>query len=300
MSGQERAAAGAQGSPQGSPQEWPQARPIALSVSIMLEGWTDDAAPGIGPMGNPLKAGVYDTQAKSWAEYGAKTGADRLLDVLADTGTRAVFYVSGILAERNPDLMRRIVGQGHVVAAHAWSQHIIPAYQSRDEEAADLKRCIAVLAQTTGTRPAGWISPRATPSLQTPELLAREGFTWIADVFDRDLPHTLRTAGGDIVGMPFTMEVNDFPLCIRYGQEPRAFVRTLQNILQGWSEIRSPRACLDLTAHAHVFGRPAGAMAFKAAIKMARDNPLCWMTHHAEVARLCAADRQSSREKIAG
>lgn len=268
---------------------WPVDRPIAASVSVMLEGWTDDAAPGIGPMGNPLKAGVYDTQAKSWAEYGAKTGAYRLLDILADTGTKAVFYVSGILAERNPELMQVIVRQGHEVAAHAWSQHIIPACQSRDEEAADLKRCIAVIERTAGRRPTGWISPRATPSLRTPELLAREGFTWIADVFDRDLPDTLHTAGGDIVGLPFTMEVNDFPLCIRYGQEPWAFVRTLQNILQGWPDIGSPRACLDLTAHAHVFGRPAGAMAFKAAITMARDNPLCWMTHHAEVARLHAS-----------
>jgi len=35
-------------------------RPLALSVSVMLEGWTDDSAPGIGPMGNPLKSGVLD------------------------------------------------------------------------------------------------------------------------------------------------------------------------------------------------------------------------------------------------
>jgi hypothetical protein len=59
------------------PKGWPSDRPIAASVSVMLEGWTDDAAPGIGPMGNPLRAGIYDTQAKSWAEYGAKTGCAR-------------------------------------------------------------------------------------------------------------------------------------------------------------------------------------------------------------------------------
>jgi hypothetical protein len=258
--------------------------PIAMSVSVMLEGWTDDAAPGIGPMGNPLRAGVYDTQAKSWAEYGAKTGAYRLLDVLADTGTKAVFYVSGILAERNPELMQLIIRQGHEIAAHAWSQHIIPAYQTREEEEADLKRCIATIERTAGVRPSGWISPRATPSLNSPELLAKEGMTWIADVFDRDLPYTLKTKNGDIVAMPFTMDVNDFPLCIRYGQEATAFVRTLQHLLEGWADIGKPRACIDMTVHAHVFGRPAGAIAFKAAIKLAQENPLCWMTHHGEVA----------------
>lgn len=271
------------------PRGWPAGRPIALSVSVMLEGWTDDAAPGIGPMGNPLRAGVYDTQAKSWAEYGAKTGAWRLLDVLNDTNTKAVFYVSGVLADRFPELMRAITGQGHVIAAHAWSQHIIPAYQTRDEELADLKRCIAALETASGMRPRGWISPRATPSLNTPELLAQEGMTWLADAFDRDLPYAIETPKGPVTAIPFTMEVNDFPLSIRYGNEPDAFVRILKSMLDGWSDIGNPAACLDITAHAHVFGRPAGAMAFKSAIKLSQQNALAWMTHHADVAKLYAA-----------
>jgi len=274
--------------PAAQPEGWPAGRPVALSVSVMLEGWTDDAAPGIGPMGNPLRAGVYDTQAKSWAEYGARTGAWRLLDVLADTKTKAVFYVSGILAERHPELMRAIVKAGHDIAAHSWSQHIIPAYQTREEEHADLKRCIAALQSSSGQRPQGWISPRATPSLNTPELLALEKFTWFADAFDRDLPYRLDTKAGPITAMPFTMEVNDFPLCIRYGHAPEAFVRTLQAMLDGWSEIRSPSACIDLTAHAHVFGRPAGAIAFKQAIRLAQDSAATWMTTHADLSRMFA------------
>lgn len=52
-------------SPAFVPNGWPAGRSLAISVSVMLEGWTEDAAPGIGPMGNPLKAGVFDTQAKS-------------------------------------------------------------------------------------------------------------------------------------------------------------------------------------------------------------------------------------------
>ncbi|HTR83689.1 MAG TPA: polysaccharide deacetylase family protein, partial [Reyranella sp.] len=98
------------------PAGWPKDRPLALSISVMLEGWTDDSAPGIGPMGNPLRAGVLDLQARSWAEYGPKVGAWRILEALARQKVRAVFYVSGILAERHPDLMKAIVAAGHVVA----------------------------------------------------------------------------------------------------------------------------------------------------------------------------------------
>jgi len=281
-----------------TPTGWPAARPLAVSVSVMLEGWTDDAAPGIGPMGNPLRAGVLDMQAKSWADYGATTGAWRLLDILDSVDLKATFYVSGVLAARFPGLMRAIVAEGHAVAAHAWSQHIIPAYQTREEELADLKRCLEALETNSGMRPKGWISPRATPSVNTPELLAQEGLHWYADAFDRDLPYLIETKQGVITAIPFTVDVNDFPLCIRYGHEPEAYVRVLQNILDGWSDIGNPSGCLDLTAHAHVFGRPAGLIAFKKALRLAQQCRLAWMTHHARLAEIYApaAARQAPPE----
>src|SRR5688572_17896967 len=132
------------------PRGWPSGPTLAVSVSVMLEGWSDDAAPGIGPMGNPLRSGVLDLQARSWAEYGPKVGAWRLLDVLARAEIPAVFYVSGVLAQRYPDLIRAIAAAGHAVAAHSWGQNIIPAYQSVEEERHDLERCSAVLEAASG------------------------------------------------------------------------------------------------------------------------------------------------------
>jgi hypothetical protein len=58
---------------------WPAGKPLAISLSVMLEGWAEGSAPGIGPMGNPLKPGVADLHALSWAEFGPKVGALRLL-----------------------------------------------------------------------------------------------------------------------------------------------------------------------------------------------------------------------------
>jgi hypothetical protein len=252
----------------------------------MLEGWTDDAAPALGPMGNPLKAGVLDTQARSWAEYGPKTGAWRLLDVLGKAGVKAVFYCSGILAERYPDLMRAIVDEGHVLGAHAWAQNIVPAYQSRDEEAHDLRRTLDGLEKASGQRPSGWISPRATPSANTPELLVEAGMAWYADAFDQDLPYLAATPKGDIVAVPFTTEVNDVPLCLRYGNEPEVYTRILQRIFRGWPPLGKPHGCLDLVTHAHVFGRPSGAIEFLNALAIAKACDFAWLTTHAELARL--------------
>jgi peptidoglycan/xylan/chitin deacetylase (PgdA/CDA1 family) len=267
------------------PHSWPRQRQIALSVSVMLEGWTDDSAPGIGPMGNPLKPGVLDLQGQSWAAYGPEVGAWRLLDTLAAAGVTAVFYVSGILAERYPALMQAIVAAGHEVAGHSWGQNIIPAYQNRDEEKADLQRCIAALEKTTGRRPRGWISPRCTPSASTSELLAEAGFVWHGDIFNSDLPYALKTPKGSLMAVPFTMEVNDMPLYIRYGNEPEAFTRILQRILENAASIPRAPFCLDLTVHAHVFGRPFGVIEFARSLELAkRHQETTWLTDHGTVA----------------
>jgi peptidoglycan/xylan/chitin deacetylase (PgdA/CDA1 family) len=265
-------------------------RPLALSVSVMLEGWTDDAAPGIGPMGNPLKPGVLDLQARSWAEYGPKVGAWRLLDILARLKLRSVFYTSGIVAERYPELMKAIADAGHVVAAHGWSQHIIPAYQTDEEEARDLARCIAAIEKSAGARPLGWLSPRCTPSARTSELLAKSGFDWHADFFDSDLPYRHKTASGSIAAVPFTMEVNDMPLYVRYGSEPDAFTRILERIVSNWPRLGRPPGCLDITVHAHVFGRPFGAIEFMNSLEAARRySDWAWLTDHRALADLCKA-----------
>jgi peptidoglycan/xylan/chitin deacetylase (PgdA/CDA1 family) len=274
-------------SPVTLPAGWPEGKPLAVSVSVMLEGWTDDSAPGVGPMGNVLRAGVLDLQARSWAEYGPRVGAWRILDILAETGVRAVFYVSGVLAERYPALMRAIADAGHVVAGHSWGQNIIPATQTPADEARDLERCVTVLTETTGAAPRGWLSPRCTPSRDTTALLAERGFGWHADFFDSDLPRVEPTRSGPIVAVPFTMEVNDMPLSVRYGQEPDAFPRLLEKIVAGWPRLGSRPGCIDVTVHAHVFGRPAGALAFIEALDVAkRYAEWAWLTDHAALAAL--------------
>src|SRR5690349_3067923 len=138
--------------------DWPAERPLAISLSVMLEGWAEGSAPGIGPMGNPLRPGIVDLQALSWAEYGPRVGASRLLDLLRREGARAVFYTSGVIAERCPDLCAAIAAHGHAVAAHGWSQGTLPPYLDEPAEWSDILRCRDTIARLTGHAPQGWLS----------------------------------------------------------------------------------------------------------------------------------------------
>src|SRR5215207_10764544 len=99
---------------------WPGGRHVAVVLNVAYEGWSDGKAPGIGPMGNPLPAGAFDTNALSWGSYGATRGIDRLLRSLDRAGTRASVMVSGVFGERTPAAVRAIVTAGHELVAHCY------------------------------------------------------------------------------------------------------------------------------------------------------------------------------------
>lgn len=269
----------------GVPNGWPKDRPVAISVNLMIEGWEADAAP-VSPMANPLKSGVRDTQAQSYGRYGPKVGAWRALDALDRLGVRAMCYVSGILADSNPDLLKTIVDRGHTIAAHAWAQNVLPVYQSPEEEERDIARCVEALERNSGMRPRGWVSPRATPSANTAALLAKAGFTWYSDVFDDDVPYIEETEHGPIVALPFSTEMAEQPFYLRYGNEPEAYARIVRWLLAGWDKLGDRPYCLDITIHPHLFGRPYGILAFIEALEAAQACSHAWLTTHAEIADL--------------
>ena len=153
-------------------------------------------------MGNPLQAGVPDLNAVGWAEYGHRRGVHRILDVLARQDVRATINVSGIMAERYPQIVRRMADDGHDVVAHSYTMDVVPVYLSEEKERANIRRNTELIERATGRCPRGWISPRSTPSLRTPQLLAEAGYDWHGDTLNDDLPYLVRYADRSIVAFP--------------------------------------------------------------------------------------------------
>jgi hypothetical protein len=168
---------------------WPGGKRLAVFFRCAFEGWSDGHWPGVGPMGNPLKAGVPDLNAIGFAEYGHRRGIFRVLDTLAREGINATMIVSGIMAERHPEIVRKIADAGHDIVAHSYAMDVIPIYLDEDQERSNIRRTVDLIVRATGRRPTGWISPRGTPSPHTGRLLAEEGFEWHGDSLNDDLPY---------------------------------------------------------------------------------------------------------------
>lgn len=262
---------------------WPGGKQIAVTYMVAYEAWSVGKTPGIGPMGNPLPAGVVDTNARSWGEYGSRRGIGRILDVLERTRTTAGVMVCGVLAETHPEIVRQIADAGHELIAHSYAMDVLPALLDVEEERANVTRTTELIQSVCGVAPRGWISPRGTPSPATSQLLAEAGYTWHGDALNDDLPSLLQFGDLEIVSVPFTMEVNDLPLHIRYGNPPRQMVEVFEDALSYLRRQSNEVAKIDVTVHAHVFGRPAGVWAYERIIEMVRGCEDVWVGTRAEI-----------------
>ena len=262
---------------------WPGGKRIAVVFNVCLEAWSDGKAPGISPMGNPLPPGVLDNMAISWAAYGAKRGIYRLLDAFARHNAKASVMVSAILAERTPQAIKAVADAGHEILSHSYAMDIIPALMAEDEERANIARCTALLEKVSGKRVKGWLSPRGTPSANTARLLAEAGYAWYGDVFDEDLPYVQTFGGRKIVAIPLSTDVNDMP-SMKYGSPPRMMLETFEDHLKRIADQREGPVIIDVTSHAHIFGRPHGAYYYEKIIETAARTSDIWIATRLDIA----------------
>lgn len=92
-----------------------------------------------------------------------------LLDLLAERGVRATFFLLGSQVQSLPRVAAEIVEVGHEVAVHGWDHKYLPL-RGPMRTYHDLARTVNVIADVTGTRPSLFRPPYGV--LSTPALVA--------------------------------------------------------------------------------------------------------------------------------
>jgi peptidoglycan/xylan/chitin deacetylase (PgdA/CDA1 family) len=83
---------------------------------------------------------------------------DRLLDLLARHGAVGTFFTLGWVAERQPDLIRRIAAAGHEIASHGW-WHTRVTRLTPEEFREEIRSSRALLEDISGQRVLGFRAP---------------------------------------------------------------------------------------------------------------------------------------------
>ena len=263
---------------------WPGGRNVAVVLNVAYEAWSDGGVSGVGPMGNPLPSGVFDSNADSYGRYGANAGVQRLLRTLDRSNVAADFFISGILAERDPGQVKAIAEAGHGVVGHGYAQDLIPAKLTSADDEKYIRSTTRLLAQATGRQPAGWVSPRATPGPDTARHLVSLGYRWQCDSLDSDLPYLQRFENGSLIAIPLTIEFNDLSHSMRFGRTPRQFIDLFEDALLHILSDTDDTVILDVLVHTHCYGRPAGAWAFGEIARKCATRDDIWLTTRGQIA----------------
>lgn len=124
---------------------------------------------------------------KDWSsmEYRVEKNTDQLLEMLERKDLRATFFTLGWVAERSPDLVRRIQKAGHEVASHGYSHQLVYS-QTPEVFREETRKSKAILEDITGQPITGYRAASYSITAQSRwalDILCEEGFEWDSSIF---------------------------------------------------------------------------------------------------------------------
>ncbi|TDE10279.1 polysaccharide deacetylase family protein [Dyadobacter psychrotolerans] len=99
----------------------------------------------------------------------------QILDILKEKKVKATFFVIGKKAEKYPELLRRIDEEGHTIANHSYSHHVLIAFFSTARLTNDLARCNEVITAAIGKTPTLFRPPFGVTNPRYPKALRENG-----------------------------------------------------------------------------------------------------------------------------
>lgn len=130
-------------------------------------------------------AGVVSRDTWETFESRVERNIDRLLGIFSDAGVQATFFVLGWIAERYPQVVKRIAAVGHEVASHSYSHRLV--YEmTPDEFRFDLRRARGAIEAAAGHPVKGFRAPSfsiTARSMWALDVLLQEGYEYDASIF---------------------------------------------------------------------------------------------------------------------
>ncbi|WP_374493565.1 XrtA system polysaccharide deacetylase [Zoogloea sp.] len=139
---------------------------------------------------------------------------DRILEMLVQHGARGTFFTLGWIAERYPELVRRIANEGHELASHGYA-HERASSQSPEAFLADIRLAKVVLEDIAGCEVRGYRAPSFSVGLANPwahGCIEEAGYAYSSSVYPvkhdhygvPDAPRFPYAVGAGLVEIPIT------------------------------------------------------------------------------------------------
>lgn len=274
---------------------WPNGARIAVQIVMNYEEGSEYSIPdgdGISESyltevpGATLGPGTRDLIVESVYEYGSRAGFWRLMRIFAEREIKVTVFGAALALERNPAAAAAIREAGHEVCSHGW-RWIGFQSMSEDDEREQMRRAVASIERTTGTRPYGWYC-RYAPSLNTRRLVVEEGgFLYDSDAYNDDLPYWVAVTGKPHLVIPYTLDVNDMKFSVAPGfSSPSGYFEYMRDAFDVlYREGKTQPKMMSVGLHARLAGRPGRAAALERFLDHVQQHDDVWICRRVDIAR---------------
>jgi peptidoglycan/xylan/chitin deacetylase (PgdA/CDA1 family) len=226
----------------------------------------------------------------SQGTYGPNEGLPRILALLARHEIQTTFFIPGMVIERYPQQVRRIIDAGHEVAHHSYSHRWLDTLDE-EQEREEMRRGAEIIQRVTGRSPIGYRSPAAEFTPHTVDLMIEFGIKYSSNMFDADSPYLLQNRGvtTNIVELPFAWCLDDAPFFLYSNRLPGRSMAAPSAVLETWTRefdglAAEPGRSFVLAMHPQVIGRPSRLWVLEQFIEHARANSKTWFAPCQEIA----------------
>jgi allantoinase len=228
---------------------------VAVWVIVNVEQW-DATQPMPRTVLPPPAGGSPSPDVPNWAwhEYGNRVGFWRFVKLFDEFAIPVTLAINGAAIAAYPAIVRAAVARQWEFMGHGFTQRNM---QKVEDERADIRKTREVILQATGTPPRGWLGPGLTETWQTPDILAEEGYDYVADWVLDDQPVWLKTRGKPIINVPYTQEINDVAMiAVQHHKGSEYAERALDQFEQIYEDAADSSRIVALVAHPYLMGAP--------------------------------------------
>lgn len=188
----------------------------------------------------------------TWHEYGMRVGFWRLLEAFSSRGIAGTLSINGHVCQAYPRVAGAALDAGWEFMGHGDVQMPIHAVKDQAEMIATTQEKIKAF---TGKPAIGWLGPGLTQTFETVDRLFDAGIRYIADWVLDDHPCRLRADNGEMVALPYSVELNDIPMmAVQHHDSQVLFTRIRDSFDRLWQEGATQPRIMAIPVHPFLSG----------------------------------------------
>jgi peptidoglycan/xylan/chitin deacetylase (PgdA/CDA1 family) len=263
--------------------EWPNGARVAVWVIPNIEHFLFDRPSS--SIIQSTRGFVPDVLNYSWRDYGVRIGIWRMMEVMEKYGIKGTVALNSDVCRHYP----RIIEAGKALRwewmGHGINNSTVINEQPEDEERQIITSVLDTITESTGTRPRGWLSPALTESHRTLDILAAAGIGYVANWVNDEQPYRMRVASGEMLSLPYSVELNDYTAFLEQGLSGEDFAQVIRDQFDVLYEDGAKTGrVMSICLHPFLVGHPHRSKHFAEALAHITSRLDVWLATGSEIA----------------